>query len=61
MDQAFVKMGSTLADALASTPIVEMVDGNTAWGTYSGIYAIPVGQNSNRKLLSKAGYTGSGK
>ena len=43
VDQAFVKMGSTLADALASTPIVEMVDGNTAWGTYSGIYSIPVG------------------
>ena len=59
VDQAFVKMGSTLADALASTPIVEMVDGNTAWGTYSGIYAIPVGQ-TQIVITFQAGYTGSG-
>lgn len=59
VDQAFVKMGSTLADAIASTPIVEMVDGNTAWGTYSGIYAIPVGQ-TQIVITFQAGYTGSG-
>ncbi len=59
VDQAFVKMGSTLAEALASTPIVEMVDGNTAWGTYSGIYAIPVGQ-TQIVITFQAGYTGSG-
>lgn len=59
VDQAFVKMGSTLADALASTPIVEMVDGNTAWGTYSGIYSIPVGQ-TQIVITFQAGYTASG-
>ena len=59
VDQAFVKMGSTLANALASIPIVEMVDDNTAWGTYSGIYSIPVGQ-TQIVITFQAGYTGSG-
>lgn len=59
VDQAFVKFGPTLAGAIASTPIVTMVDGNTAWGTYSGVYNIPVGQNQI-VLTFQAGYTGSG-
>jgi hypothetical protein len=52
-------MGSSLANALASSPIVEMVDDNTAWGTYSGIYTIPYGQ-TQVVITFQAGYTGSG-
>jgi hypothetical protein len=59
VDQAFVKFGSTLAGSIASTPIVTMVDGNTAWGTYSGVYTIPNGQ-TQIVLTFQAGYTGSG-
>ncbi|WP_396152740.1 LamG-like jellyroll fold domain-containing protein [Flavobacterium sp.] len=59
VDQAFVKFGSTLANALASTPIATMVDGNTAWGTYSGVYVIPEGQ-TQIVLTFQAGYTASG-
>jgi hypothetical protein len=58
-DQAFVKFGSSLANAIASTPIVTMVDGNTNWGTYSGVYSIPVGQ-TQIVLTFQAGYTASG-
>jgi hypothetical protein len=58
-DQAFVKFGTTLATALASSPIATMVDGNTAWGSYSGTYAIPVGQ-TNIVLTFQAGYTATG-
>jgi len=59
VDQAFVKFGSSLGNAIASTPIVTMVDGNTSWGTYSGLYVIPVGQ-TQIVLTFQAGYTGSG-
>jgi hypothetical protein len=59
IDQAFVKFGPNLSAALASTPIVEMVDGDTAWGTYSGVYSIPTGQ-SQIVLTFQAGYTASG-
>ncbi len=59
VDQAFVKFGSTLSNALASTPIATMVDGNTAWGTYSGTYTIPEGQ-TQIILAFQAGYTASG-
>lgn len=59
VDQAFVKFGSSLANAIASTPIVTMVDDNTAWGTYSGLYVIPNGQ-TQIVLTFQAGYTGSG-
>ncbi|HWR94278.1 MAG TPA: LamG-like jellyroll fold domain-containing protein, partial [Flavobacterium sp.] len=59
VDQAFVKFGKTLADAQASTPIVTMVDGNTAWGTYSGVYTIPFGQ-TQIVLTFQSGYTASG-
>lgn len=58
-DQAFVKFGPSLAAALASAPVVTMVDGTDAWGTYSGIYTIPVGQRQI-VLTFQAGYTGSG-
>ena len=59
VDQAFVKFGSSLANALASTPVSTMVDGNTAWGTYSGVYVIPEGQ-TQIVLTFQAGYTASG-
>lgn len=59
VDQAFVKFGSSLANALASTPIATMVDGNTAWGTYSGVFVIPEGQ-TQIVLTFQAGYTASG-
>jgi hypothetical protein len=58
-DTAYVKFGDTLANAIASTPIVTMVDGNTAWGSYSGTYTIPVGQTTI-VLTFQAGPTASG-
>lgn len=58
-DTAYVKFGDNLANAIASTPIVTMVDGNTAWGSYSGSYTIPVGQTSI-VLTFQAGPTASG-
>jgi hypothetical protein len=58
-DTAYVKFGNTLANAIASTPIVTMVDGNTSWGSYSGTYSIPVGQTSI-VLTFQAGPTASG-
>jgi len=58
-DTAYVKFGSTLANAIASTPIVTMVDGNTSWGSYSGTYTIPLGQTSI-VLTFQAGPTASG-
>ena len=58
-DQAFVKFGDNLTNAIASTPIVTMVDGNTSWGSYSGTYSIPLGQTSI-VLTFQAGYTASG-
>ncbi|WP_445454062.1 choice-of-anchor D domain-containing protein [Flavobacterium sp. 25HG05S-40] len=58
-DTAFVKFGPDLATAIASTPIVTMVDGNTAWGSYSGTYTIPAGQ-TNIVLTFQAGSTSSG-
>lgn len=59
VDQAFVKFGSSLTNAIASTPIATMVDDVTAWGTYSGVYTIPVGQ-TQIVMTFQAGYTGSG-
>lgn len=58
-DTAYVRFGDNLANAVASTPIVTMVDGNTAWGSYSGTYTIPVGQ-TNIVLAFQAGPTASG-
>jgi hypothetical protein len=58
-DTAYVKFGDTLANAIASTPIVTMVDGNTSWGSYSGTYSIPLGQTSII-LTFQAGPTASG-
>ena len=58
-DTAYVKFGDNLANAIASAPIVTMVDGNTSWGSYSGTYAIPVGQ-TNIVLTFQAGPTASG-
>ncbi|MCZ8169932.1 MAG: thrombospondin type 3 repeat-containing protein [Flavobacterium sp.] len=58
-DTAFVKFGSSLANALASTPIVTMVSGNTPWATYSGTYTIPAGMRQI-VLTFQAGPTASG-
>lgn len=58
-DTAYVRFGSNLANAISSTPIVTMVDGNTAWGSYSGTYNIPVGQTTI-VLAFQAGPTASG-
>lgn len=58
-DTAYVKFGDTLANAIASTPIATMVDGNTTWGSYSGTYSIPLGQTSI-VLTFQAGPTASG-
>jgi Concanavalin A-like lectin/glucanases superfamily/Ig-like domain CHU_C associated len=58
-DTAYVKFGDNLANAIASTPIVTMVDGNTSWGTYSGTYNIPLGQTTI-VLTFQAGPTASG-
>ena len=46
VDVASLKFGSTLAEAQASTAAQVMTDGNTAWGSYSGVYTIPYGQRS---------------
>ena len=59
IDTAYVKFGDNLANAIASVPIVTMVDGNTSWGSYSGTYAIPLGQ-TNIVLTFQAGPTASG-
>lgn len=58
-DTAFVKFGSSLANALASSPIVTMVSGNTSWATYSGTYTIPSGMRQI-VLTFQAGPTASG-
>lgn len=58
-DTAFVKFGSSLANALASTPIATMVSGNTSWATYSGTYIIPSGM-VQIVLTFQAGPTASG-
>ena len=58
-DTAYVKFGDNLANAIASSPLVTMVDGNTSWGSYSGTYAIPLGQ-TNIVLTFQAGPTASG-
>lgn len=58
-DTAFVKFGSSLANALASTPIVTMVSGNTSWASYSGTYTIPTGMRQI-VLTFQAGPTASG-
>lgn len=58
-DTAYVRFGTDLATANASTPVVTMTDGRTAWGSYSGTYTIPVGQTSI-VLAFQAGPTATG-
>ena len=58
-DTAYVRFGPDLASATASTPVATMIDGNTAWGSYSGTYPIPLGQTSI-VLAFQAGPTASG-
>lgn len=55
-DQAFVKFGPNLGSL---TTIATMVDGTSAWGTYSGTYTLAPGQ-TQIILAFQAGYTGSG-
>src|SRR5690606_31809261 len=42
-DVAAVKIGSDLTSA---TTVETMADGTSAWGSYSGVYEVPVGQDS---------------
>lgn len=58
-DTAYVKFGNSLANSIASTPIVTMVSGNTAWVTYSGVYTIPAGTRQI-VITFQAGPTASG-
>jgi hypothetical protein len=58
-DVAYVKFGTTLATAQASIPVATMSDGKSSWGSYSGTYAIPVGQ-TNIVLAFQAGSTATG-
>ncbi|MGV3697165.1 choice-of-anchor D domain-containing protein [Flavobacterium sp.] len=58
-DTAYVRFGPDLATAIASTPVVTMTDGNSAWGSYSGTYTIPVGQTTI-VLAFQAGPTATG-
>lgn len=58
-DTAYVRFGPDLASANASTPVATMIDGNTAWGSYSGTYPIPLGQTTI-VLAFQAGPTASG-
>ena len=58
-DTAYVRFGTDLATANASSPVVTMTDGNTSWGSYSGVYNIPLGQTTI-VLAFQAGPTASG-
>jgi len=58
-DQAFVRFGPTLALAQASAPVATLLDGNTAWGSYSGTYTIPAGQ-TQIVIAFQAGVTATG-
>lgn len=46
VDVANVRMGTSLANALASPVVATMSDGNTAWGTYTGTYNVVAGQTN---------------
>ncbi|WP_229663448.1 hypothetical protein, partial [Cloacibacterium rupense] len=46
VDVANVRMGTSLANALASPVVATMSDGNTAWGTYTGSYNVVAGQTN---------------
>lgn len=59
VDQAFLKFGPTLALAQASAPVATLLDGNSAWGNYSGTYIIPAGQ-TQIVIAFQAGVTASG-
>ena len=45
-DVAAVKFGTTIANAQAAAATQTMSDGNTAWGSYSGVFNIPQGSTS---------------
>ena len=59
VDVAYVKFGTNLTTADASTPIATMSDDRFAWGTYSGTYPIPIGQTTI-VLTFQAGPTATG-
>jgi hypothetical protein len=54
-DVAAVKFGASLATV---STIATMTDGNTAWGSYSGTYNIPIGQTSIILAFSAISSTG---
>lgn len=59
VDTAYMKIGTSLTEALASTPVQTLIDGTTGWGLYSGTYSIPL--NATQIVITfQAGPTGSG-
>ncbi len=54
-DTAAVRFGATLATVAT---VATMTDGNTAWGSYSGTFAIPVGQTQIVLAFSAVSSTG---
>jgi hypothetical protein len=59
VDTAYMKIGTSLTEALASTPVQTLIDGTSDWGTYSGTYIIPL-NTSQIVITFQAGSTGSG-
>jgi hypothetical protein len=58
-DTAYMKIGNSLANALASTPVQTLVDGTSGWGLYSGTYTIPTGMRQI-VITFQAGPTATG-
>ncbi|WP_164974910.1 LamG-like jellyroll fold domain-containing protein [Flavobacterium stagni] len=58
-DTAYMKIGNSLANALASTPVQTLTDGNSAWGLYAGTYTIPTGMRQI-VITFQAGPTATG-
>lgn len=58
-DTAYMKIGNSLANALASTPVLTLTDSNTAWGLYAGTYTIPTGMRQI-VITFQAGPTATG-
>ena len=59
VDTAYMKIGTSLSSALASTPIQTLIDGTSGWGLYTGTYTIPL--NATQIVITfQAGPTASG-
>ena len=55
VDVASVSIGSTI---LGSPQVALMSDGNTAWGSYSGTYTVPVGQTETYFVIGTVSSAG---